>query len=200
MRAHEERKTTEGAARRGAPARSLPTALPPLTRNPSAADVVALQRLAGNAAVSRMVEESRHQHAAECGHAQPVQRSAVDQVLSANGRQLSEPTIREMEGRTGISRLRDVRFHTGPVAQRAVAEVGAHAFTSGLNVVMPSGEGDKATLAHELKHVEQQLAGPVLGTDNGRGQNVSSPDDRFEKEAEASAREAMTREEPAGGW
>ncbi|MBE1602747.1 MULTISPECIES: hypothetical protein [Streptomyces] len=40
-----------------------------------AESMLSLQRLAGNAAVSRAVEEQRHAHTADCGHTPPVQRS-----------------------------------------------------------------------------------------------------------------------------
>jgi hypothetical protein len=47
---------------------AAPGSLPPLQR---------LAGLAGNAAVSRVIEEQRHTHTADCGHVSPVQRSAT---------------------------------------------------------------------------------------------------------------------------
>jgi hypothetical protein len=160
--------------------------------------VLALQRSIGNAAVSRMIEQSRHQHGAGCGHTQaaadttaPVQRSAVHSVLSSGGRPLDDATRTDMESRLGAD-FSDVRLHTGATAQRSAAEIGARAYTSGSHVVIGNGGADPHTLAHELTHVIQQRKGPVAGSDNGEGLRVSDPSDRFEREAEANARQVMS--------
>ncbi|MFD7698880.1 DUF4157 domain-containing protein [Streptomyces caelestis] len=168
--------------------------------------MLALQRAAGNAAVSRAVAEERHQHDAGCGHlpaetASPsVQRSAVHQVLRTAGRPLDAPLRTEMEARLGAD-FGDVRLHTDAVAQRSAAEVGARAYTSGSHVVVGRDGADKHTLAHELTHVIQQRRGPVAGQDNGGGLKVSDPADRFEREAEANAHRVMSGAVPvrAGG-
>ncbi|GGM03595.1 hypothetical protein GCM10010129_53810 [Streptomyces fumigatiscleroticus] len=151
--------------------------------------VLALQRLAGNAAVARAVEESRHEHDANCGHGPAVQRSAVHEVLRSAGRPLDEPVRTEMEARHGGADFSGVRVHTDAVAQRSAAEIGAKAYTSGSHVVWDGR--DKHTLAHELTHVIQQSRGPVAGTDNGAGLRVSDPSDTFEREAEATATRVM---------
>ncbi|MDX2602561.1 DUF4157 domain-containing protein [Streptomyces caniscabiei] len=155
-----------------------------------------LQRTAGNAAVARMLQQGRHQHSADCGHrqptAEPVQRSAVHDVLRAPGAPLDEPLRQEMESRLDAD-FSDVRLHTGSAARASAAEVGARAYTSGSHVVIGDGGGDKHTLAHELTHVIQQRQGPVAGTDNGAGLSVSDPGDRFEREAEANAVRVMRR-------
>ncbi|WP_443030917.1 eCIS core domain-containing protein [Streptomyces sp. CB02400] len=166
------------------------------------AGLLALQRSAGNAAVSRAVAEERHRHDASCGHlpagpASPsVQRSAVHQVLRSAGRPLDAPLRTEMEARLGAD-FGDVRLHTDAVAQRSAAEVGARAYTSGSHVVVGRDGADKHTLAHELTHVVQQRRGPVSGHDNGSGLKVSDPADRFEREAEANARRVMSGAAPA---
>jgi hypothetical protein len=163
---------------------------------PQAQRVLALQRLAGNAAVARAVEEERHEHSANCGHgaeaqrSAAVQRSAVHQTLRTPGRPLDEPLRAEMETRLGAD-FGDVRIHSDAAAQRSAAEVGARAYTSGNHVVVGQGGADKHTLAHELTHVIQQRQGPVAGTDNGGGLRVSDPGDRFEREAEANAHRVM---------
>ncbi|MFI2351760.1 hypothetical protein ACH492_33090 [Streptomyces sp. NPDC019443] len=43
-----------------------------------------------------------------------------------------------------------------------------------------------------MTHVIQQRQGPVAGADNGAGPRISDPSDRFEQEAEASARRVMS--------
>ncbi|MEV7280999.1 DUF4157 domain-containing protein [Streptomyces sp. NPDC093111] len=165
--------------------------------------LLALQRTIGNAAVSRLVEESRHQHGAGCGHAQspeaapaPVQRSAVHDVLRSSGSPLDDGTRADMESRLGAD-FSDVRVHDDSAARASAAEVGARAYTSGNHIVIGDGGGDRHTLAHELTHVIQQRQGPVSGTDNGSGLRVSDPADRFEREAEANARRALSGPAPA---
>ncbi|MFJ8827055.1 DUF4157 domain-containing protein [Streptomyces sp. NPDC102467] len=162
---------------------------------------MALQRSIGNAAVSRLIEEARHQHDEGCGHEQdtaPVQRSAVHDVLRGSGQPMAAPLRQEMEARLGAD-FSDVRLHTGPTAQRSAGEIGARAYTSGSSIVIGDGGADKHTLAHELTHVVQQRQGPVAGTARGDGLRVSDPSDRFEREAEATARRVMSVSAPHAG-
>ncbi len=165
------------------------------------ASLAALQRRLGNAAVSRLVEEARHRHDADCGHQQdsaPVQRSAVHDVLRGSGQPMATPLRQEMEARLGAD-FSDVRLHTGTTAQRSAGEIGARAYTSGSNIVIGDGGADKHTLAHELTHVIQQRRGPVAGTARGDGLRVSDPSDRFEREAEATANRVMSVSAPRTG-
>ncbi|WP_414080029.1 DUF4157 domain-containing protein [Streptomyces sp. KN37] len=159
--------------------------------------LTALQAAAGNEAVVQMLRQAghlsaeQHQHGAGCGHQQPeVQRSAVHDVLRAPGRPLDEATRADMEARLGAD-FSDVRIHSDSAARSSAAEVGARAYTSGSHVVVGDGGADRHTLAHELVHVIQQRRGPVAGTDDGTGLKVSDPADRFEREAEATARRVM---------
>jgi hypothetical protein len=148
--------------------------------------LLGLQARAGNAAVVRMLRQIGHPGAQD---APEVQRAAAHDVLRQPGRPLNAATRSEMETRLGTD-LSDVRLHDDRAAQRSAAELGATAYTSGSHVVIGENGGDKHTLAHELTHVIQQRQGPVAGTDNGAGLRVSDPSDRFEREAEASARTA----------
>ncbi|MEU4921880.1 DUF4157 domain-containing protein [Streptomyces parvus] len=196
MRAHEPKENEKEPHRpaRGAAERPGDAAAAPAGRVPDT--LLALQRTTGNAAVLRMLQRDRHRHGPDCGHrqpgAEPVQRSAVHDVLRAPGRPLDAPLREEMESRLG-SDFSDVRLHTDSAARASAAEVGARAYTSGNHVVIGDGGGDKHTLAHELTHVIQQRQGPVAGTDNGSGLSVSDPGDRFEREAEANAVRVMRR-------
>jgi hypothetical protein len=161
--------------------------------------MLTLQRLAGNAAVTQWlaaggarddgadVVASAGEHSAE---QQPVQRSAVHGVLASAGRPLAASVRRDMESGFGAD-FSNVRVHTDAVAQRSAAEIGARAYTSGEHIVI-AGEADQHTLAHELTHVVQQRQGPVAGTDHGDGLRVSHPEDRFEREADATARSMMS--------
>ncbi|MFI6055599.1 aldo/keto reductase [Streptomyces violascens] len=184
-------------------------------RNPARGDgassgLLALQNTAGNAAVLQMLRRSghawtqdQHQHTAGCGvqrqsgpsARETVQRSAVPDVLRAPGRPLDDSTRTDMEARLGAD-FSSVRIHDDSGAKASAAEVGARAYTSGDHVVIGEGGADKHTLAHELTHVIQQRQGPVSGSDRGDGLRVSDPADRFEREAEANARRAMSGEAP----
>lgn len=165
--------------RSGAPARRPESDTESLS--PSA--LLGLQRSAGNAAVSRLVEEGRTGPAAH-------------DVLRSPGRPLDQPVRSEMEARLGAD-FSDVRLHTDGAARRSAEELGARAYTSGSHVVLGSGGADQHTLAHELTHVIQQRRGPVSGVDRGDGLSVSDPADAFEQAAEANARRAMTGPTPA---
>jgi hypothetical protein len=79
------------------------------------------------------------------------------------GRPLEPRTRLAMESRLGHDFGR-VRVHTGPEADRSAAELGAHAYTLGLDVHFRSGRyrpdqpAGESLLVHELEHVAR--AGP----------------------------------------
>jgi hypothetical protein len=104
-----------------------------------------------------------------------------------------------MEGRFGQD-FSDVRVHTDAAAHDSAQAVNATAYTVGSHVVFqqdvynPSSDVGRHLLAHELTHVIQQRNGPVDGTDTGAGVSVSHPDDRFEREAAATADLVMQRQ------
>ncbi|MER5498669.1 MULTISPECIES: DUF4157 domain-containing protein [unclassified Streptomyces] len=174
--------------------------------------LMALQAGAGNAAVVQMLRRAghpwaqpeEHQHTAERGrrrsgqNTSAVQRSAVHDVLRTPGRPLDDTTRTDMEVRLGAD-FSDVRIHTDSAAKASAAGVGARAYTSGNHIVIGGNGADKHTLAHELTHVIQQRQGPVAGTARGDGLRVSDPSDRFEREAEATARRAMSVSAPHTG-
>ena len=146
-----------------------------------------LQRVAGNAGVTSLMEEDR---------------SPVHDVISSGGRPL-EPDVRsDMEGRLGAD-FSDVRVHDDSAAADSAKAVNAHAYTVGSNVVFqrdtydPSSEAGRTTLAHELTHVMQQRSGPVDGSSAPGGIKVSDPSDRFEREAAANAERVMSTPSPA---
>ncbi|MGW0854129.1 eCIS core domain-containing protein [Streptomyces sp. NPDC002690] len=149
----------------------------------TAASVLNLQRLAGNAAVTRMLG-GEHEHGAGCHHGTPVQRSSVLDALRTPGTPV-DPRIRAKAEQGLGTDLSDVRVHSGPEAHRSAAELGARAYTSGRHIVAGERGMDEHTLLHELTHTWQQQRGQVAGTDNGTGLRVSSPGDRHENEAES---------------
>jgi hypothetical protein len=150
------------------------------------AGLMGLQRVAGNGAVSSMVED---------------EPSPVHDVISSGGRPL-EPDVRaDMEGRLGAD-FGDVRVHDDSAAHRSAQSVNAHAYTVGSNIVFqrdkydPGSDGGRTMLAHELTHVVQQRSGPVDGSPAAGGIKVSDPSDRFEREAAANAERVMAPSAP----
>ncbi|WP_345783244.1 DUF4157 domain-containing protein [Actinomycetospora termitidis] len=154
--------------------------------------MLGLQRAAGNASVSGMVEEERS----------PV----LDVVNSGGGAPLDSATRTDMETRLGHD-FSDVRVHTGSDAHESAKSVQAHAYTVGSNIVFqrdrydPSSTAGRTMLAHELTHVMQQRSGPVDGTPTAGGIRVSDPSDRFEREAVEVAERAVPESptSPAAG-
>ncbi|TNM39696.1 DUF4157 domain-containing protein [Nocardioides albidus] len=149
--------------------------------------MLGLQRSAGNAAASGVVEE---------------ERSPVHDVIAGSGSALDDGVRADMEARIGHD-FSDVRVHTGDAADASARSVSAHAYTVGNNIVFQRGSYDPGStqgqtlLAHELTHVVQQRTGPVDGTPAAGGVSVSDPSDRFEVEAAANAEHVMSRPAPA---
>lgn len=191
MHAHEWDGVDVEAARRGAEnAREQSASTRGLAeRRPdvlSSRAVMQLQREAGNAAVSELVEEPR---------------SPVHDVIASGGSPL-EPAVRaDMESRLGHD-FGEVKVHTDAAAHDSATSVGAHAYTVGNNVVFqrdaydPASHAGRTTLAHELTHVVQQRSGPVDGTPSGGGISVSDPGDRFERAAADNATRVMSDPTP----
>ena len=198
----QERKDQSGSSVR--PVRK-PAAAPASIRalappgSPASVQLLALQRVAGNRAVSRAVEDARHEHGAGCGHGESVQpaaaeqpavqRSTVQDVLSSPGKPVDSSLRSRVETELNAD-FGDVRMHTDAVAQRSAAEIGARAYTSANHVVVGQGGADLPTLIHEFTHVVQQRAGRVPGTDNGSGLQVSDKGDWAEREATANENRA----------
>lgn len=149
--------------------------------------LLGLQRVAGNAGVTAMMEE---------------ERSPVHDVVSSGGRALDPDVRTDMEGRFGAD-FGDVRVHDDGAASSSAKAVNAHAYTVGSNIVFqrdvydPSSHAGRTTLAHELTHVLQQRSGPVDGTSAPGGIKVSDPGDRFEREASVNADRIMSSPAPA---
>lgn len=159
--------------------------------------VMGLQRTAGNAAVTALVQRrlaSAEEQDTEAGD----ERSPVLDVVRRGGGQPLDPDLKdEMEARLGDD-FTEVRVHTDRGAAESAAAVSARGYTVGNEIVLgadspalDSADG-KRTLAHELTHVLQQRSGPVAGTPTGDGISISDPSDRFEQAAEANATRAMS--------
>jgi hypothetical protein len=179
--AHELSRSEQAAitGATGAPATALRTS------------AISLQRTAGNAAVSALLEQSLAEN-----EGQEETSPVLDIVGKGRGQPLDPGLREEMESRIGAD-FSDVRVHSDSRAAASAAAVSARAYTVGNEVVfgaaapaLDTAEG-KRTLAHELTHVVQQRQGPVAGTPTGDGIAISDPSDRFEQAAEANAERVM---------
>jgi hypothetical protein len=189
MRDFELERHGHVASRRDAttvtPATGVQGGVPSVSPALDAAAVMHLQRAAGNASVVQLLAADQ-------------ERSPVHDVVgSGGGEPLDASTRAGMESAFGTS-FGDVRVHTDDRASKSAEAVGANAYTVGSDVVFRSGQYSPSTptgqrtLAHELAHVVQQSQGPVDGTDAGGGIRLSSPSDRFEQAADATADQVMT--------
>ena len=150
-----------------------------------------MQRSVGNAGLATVLQREDDADAEDGG------TSPVKQVVeSGGGHPLDGDTQSFMESRMGQD-LSSVRIHTDSTASASAESVQAKAYTVGENVVFRSGEFNptsdqgRRTLAHELTHVVQQREGPVDGEAAPGGIKVSTPGDRFEREADDAADEVM---------
>ncbi|GAB1331525.1 eCIS core domain-containing protein [Streptomyces sennicomposti] len=163
----------------------------PAPRQPSSAPqqrLLSLQRAAGNAAVVQALRLAGQLPGEEGAQSAQLDAGAeIKRVTSRSGTPL-DPAKRAKAEAHFKEDFSDVRLHTDVVAQRSAANVRAHAYTVGDNIVSGSGSIDDKTLWHELTHVSQQRKGPVAGTDRGDGVRVSDPGDPFERAASANER------------
>ncbi len=122
----------------------------------------------------------------------PEKRSPVYDAVGRGGGRGLDPRIRATAEAFLGQDLGSVRLHSDA---RSTESVEAAAYTVGEDIVIHPDHfavGTVATdrlLAHELSHVAQQRSGPVAGTPAPGGIRISDPSDRFEREADASARE-----------
>ncbi|MCB2206163.1 DUF4157 domain-containing protein [bacterium] len=123
--------------------------------------------------------------------------------MHAKGEPLKESTRRFFEQRMG-TRFGNVRLHRDQEASSAAQELGARAFTYGDHVVLNkkylTGDGspDRALLAHELRHVQQQRSGsPVLqmAPESSTTEQEAVKSGTADKAAPGKAAEAQARQE-----
>ncbi len=149
------------------------------------ANILHLQRTAGNGAVDQLLDLQREE-------------SPVLDVVGKGGGAPLDPTVQtEMSQLLGAD-FSNVRVHTDAKASASAETVQARAYTVGNEIVFgqgvyqPDSHQGKHTIAHELTHVIQQSHGPVAGTDTGQGVSISDPSDSYEQAAEANATRVMT--------
>ena len=150
--------------------------------------ILGLQRAAGNSSSAALL-------------AAQEEPSPVHDVIRSGGEPLAPDVRTDMEARLGHD-FGNVRVHTDGAAEASARAVNAHAYTVGSHIAFqrsaydPDSDQGRTTLAHELTHVVQQRNGPVDGTEAGGGIRVSDPSDRFEREAAATATQAMSTPAP----
>ncbi len=149
------------------------------------AGMLHLQRAAGNAGTAALVNGGDEEE------------SPVKDVVASSGQPLDKDTRNDMENRFDTD-FSDVEVHTGAQAAESARSVSAQAYTVGNHVVFgegkyePNSDEGRHMIAHELTHVVQQRNGPVDGTPAGGGVKISDPGDRFEREADQNARDALS--------
>jgi Domain of unknown function (DUF4157) len=154
----------------------------------SAASVLHLQHSVGNAGTAAYLQRELAPSEEASDHSSPVH-----ETIGSGGSPLDPGTRSTMEQSLG-SDFGSVRLH---VDAKSAESVKAAAYTVGEDIVVhpnhftPGSPQAQRTLAHELTHVVQQRSGPVAGTPQAGGIQVSDPSDRFEQEAERTA-EAVT--------
>jgi len=185
--------------------------------SPTAAEILALQQVAGNSAVVALVAEpgaflqrcgSTPASQCPCHGCAGVQRTgpgggagwSLEGVAHAiqrargNGRSLERPAQQHFE-RTFGTDLSDVRVHTGQESDELSRQEDAEAFTTGSDIFFRSGrynpdagEG-RSLLAHELTHVIQQRgATPSVGR-----LTISQASDPAERQATQVAEKASRK-------
>jgi hypothetical protein len=120
-------------------------------------------------------------------------------AVQGTGTQLEPSVRREFEDNLGHD-FSAVRIHSGAVATRAAAAVGASAYTLGRHIVIREGLDDPSTpeghrlLAHELTHAVQQSA---FADHQLAGAPVSGSDHPSERQAQAGAGAPVSLAAPA---
>jgi hypothetical protein len=159
-----------------------------------AQDLLALQRTAGNQAVTQVLQ--RAQHISPPG-VPSNGLSMVNEVLRSPGQPLVAGTRAFMESAFGQG-FSHVRIHTDTQAAALSAGLNARAFTIGQDIAFGVGEYQPGTLigdaliAHELAHVIQQggrLVAPQAKLE------VSHPTDTAEIEADTLAESVISSAE-----
>ena len=122
--------------------------------------------------------------------------SIVHEVLAAPGRPLDAHTRGFFEPRFGHD-FSGVRIHDDARAAESARAVDAHAYTVGQDIAFassrydPHSQAGQRLLAHELGHTIQQRGIPQRSSDVTVPGNVE--DQRFEREADAMAAQALSR-------
>jgi len=147
-----------------------------------------LQGWLGNREVRRLLASSRP--FGEEAETAPETEAAIERARGG-GATLDQAARVALEPGFGVDFSR-VRVHADPAADALNRAVNARAFTTGHDIFFrdgeyrPDTEAGRELLAHELTHVVQQTGSAIRGK-----LVVGPPDDEYEREADAVAREVV---------
>lgn len=179
-----------------------PQAEPPGAESP-AQKVQYIQRRLGNRAVQRVLEQRvpvQRAPAQRDGSGQggfSVDDETEQRINSqrGGGQPLDGAVRQQMQNAIGYD-FSSVHVHNTPEASSLSKALQAKAFTTGSDVFFNEGQyqpdtsGGQELIAHELTHVAQQGTGKVPS--GGSGMTVNAPNDTYEQEADATARQAVS--------
>jgi hypothetical protein len=157
----------------------------------SAENVQRLQRRLGNRAVQRALAQR-----SSAGEGRLAVDKEIEQRITSQrggGQPLDTGVQQQMQDVIGYD-LSGVRVHTSPEASSLSQSLQAKAFTTGSDVFFNEGQyqpttsGGKELIAHELTHVAQQGSGQVSSSSGSM--TVNAPNDVYEQQADAVARQA----------
>jgi Domain of unknown function (DUF4157) len=139
-----------------------------------------MQHHAGNAAVTRSIQRA----------IAPVpQRSKVHDVVERpSGRPIPADIARTVESSYGPLPA-DARMHTDSAALDSAREVGAYAYASGRDIVIPEDAPRVIQLEEAFHLAQQRVHSDVAHEDLGTGVLVSDDNDAYEQEAQGLARQ-----------
>ncbi|MCB0155966.1 MAG: DUF4157 domain-containing protein [Anaerolineae bacterium] len=162
-----------------------------------ATGLLGLQQKVGNSAVQRMLA----QRSAEGGF--EVDEVTTNRINQARGGgQALDGQVAQQMGETLGYDFSGVRVHTSTEANDLSQNLQAKAFTTGQDIFFkegtynPGSSSGRELLAHELTHVVQQGTGQVPSS--GGGLTVNPPDDVYEQQADAVAKQTVTVGTPEG--
>jgi hypothetical protein len=156
-----------------------------------------LQKTVGNRAVQRLLVQLKGEGSYELDE----ETTARINSERDSGQPLDGAVSEKMGTALGAD-FSDVRVHTSPEAGDLSSQLSARAFTTGKDIFFGKGEytpgssSGQELLAHELTHVVQQGSGAVGGANR---MTVNPPGDRFEQEANAVEKSALTPTAIEGG-
>ena len=115
-----------------------------------------LEKQADQAATSSAPVPARSATPKSAGTAPPV----VHEALGSSGHPIPASSRAALEPVFGAD-FSSVRLHTGRLASRSAAAIGASAYTVGGHIVLGQDNAPADLLAHELAHVVQQTSSPT---------------------------------------
>ena len=186
MREHQHEHEGAAGPRGPAPRPEQPTAQELLAAGTGRMDAL------GPAAALRL---QQHLGNAAVGHS--LRRSKVHDVVDRpSGEPIPAEVVRTVEHSYGPLPA-GARMHTDGAALESAREVGAYAYATGNDIVIPADAPRQIQLEEAFHLAQQRVHGDVASDDLGNGVAVSRDDDGYEREAQGLARQHA--EQPGPG-